>query len=130
MTASAPAPRSIPWLLAALWGGMPLYPSFIALLPITPPGVSLIGPAPALSLLAGVGIITIFVARSLWTTFGRDLFADRLVQAMVIYLVSMALPSALGFVPVVGAVFCLISLCTCIGAIAVRKWGGACSRLQ
>ena len=43
---------------------------------------------------------------------------------MGVYLLSMAIAAVLGFVPLIGGVFCVITLCTCIGATAVRKWGG------
>ena len=59
-------PPSVAWLLAVLWAGMPLYPSFIALLPIAPPGLSLLGPLPALVLLCCVGTLTGGVAYALW----------------------------------------------------------------
>lgn len=102
---------------------MPLYPSFIALLPITPPGYALIGPVPALTILSGVGVLTFFVAVALWKSFGPSIFVDKLARAMTIYLGSMAIAGALGFVPIVGAVFCAITLCACIGATAVYHWG-------
>ena len=87
---------------------MPLYPSFIALLPITPPGLSLIGPTPALGILSCVGLLTVFVARELWVTYGRGLFADRFVRAMGVYLASMAIASVLGFVR--SSARCFVSL--------------------
>jgi O-antigen ligase len=111
------------WLLALLWAGLPLYPAFIALLPIAPPGLSLLGPVPALLLLLGVAGATVYVGAALWRDSGTALLHDPLVRAMGIYLASMAIPSTLGVVPPVGAVFCLIALCAMIGATAVRRWG-------
>lgn len=122
--ARTPPPRSIAWLLALLWAGLPLYPAFIALLPIAPPGLSLLGPKPALALLLGVAGATAYIGALLWRDCASELLRDPLVRAMGFYLASMAIPSALGLVPLVGAVFCLIVLCAMIGATAVRRWGG------
>jgi O-antigen ligase len=109
--------------LAALWACMPLYPSFIALLPIAPPGLALLGPLPAVVLLAAVGLLTAYVGAVLWRDAGPALFRDPLLRAMGLYLATLLFASLLGLVPIVGIVFFIITLCTVIGVSAVRRWG-------
>ncbi len=113
----------IAWVLAVLWAGMPLYPAFIALLPIAAPGYSLLAPPVALGVLLIVAGLTALLAVELWRTQGRALLRDRLVRAMLVYLASLAFATCLGLVPIVGALFFAITLCTCIGTCAVRCWG-------
>ena len=115
--------RRIGLLLSLLWAGMPLYPAFISLVPIAPPGVSLIPAHAALAVLALVGLASALLFIDLYAELGARIFEENLVRGALVFIAAILLASVCGFVPIVGVIFCAIALCTVIGLVGIRAFG-------
>jgi len=120
---SAGRERSAMWLLAGLWAAAPLYPSFIALMPIAPPGVVLLPAHVAFALLLAVCAATLLLGLLLLAEVGFVGFRARLPWVGVTYLGVMLLASLCGRVPLVGLFSVLCIGCGGIGALAINHWG-------
>lgn len=97
--------RPIAWVIAALFALLPLYPSFIILTGVTPPGVALLSKPASVALFAISAAGALFLG---WTLLRPPREVPPTVLPLLVWLGASLLAAALGFNPAAGAIFLLI----------------------
>ena len=97
--------RLVPWALAFTYATLPLFPSFIALTPVSFPGISLVSQTFALVLFAVISLVAIYAVIALATP---PYVPQPLLVPLLVWLGAALLSGTLGFDPRAGLLFDLI----------------------